>query len=117
MSKFLLRQNIFLAPLTTFGIGGKANLFVEVKRPDELVAAIEYAQKQNIPFTVFAGGSNVIFPDEGLTGLVIHIHGGTTTLDGNTMVVDAGVLLLDVIDRAIKQGLSGLEKLSGIPGA
>lgn len=111
-----VKKNISLSSLSTFGIGGNAQLFLNVKNSDEFILAVRYAHEKNLLLHIFAGGSNVVFPDEGLSGLTIQIRGGEMKIDGNSLTVDAGVLLSDVIDRAIGKGLSGLEKLSGIPG-
>lgn len=109
-------QNIPLAPLSTFNIGGKAKLYVKVDSPDKLVGVINLAKNKKQKFKIFAGGSNVVFPDRGLSCLVIQVLGGKIELKGKQIISDTGVLLTDVINKAINLGLSGLESLSGIPG-
>ncbi|MGC9602988.1 MAG: UDP-N-acetylmuramate dehydrogenase [Minisyncoccia bacterium] len=114
MIKF--RKNVKLAPLSTFGIGGWAEYFYEAETPDELIETITLAKKLKMPFRVFAGGSNVVFPDGKLKGLLIRFKGGKILVKKNTMIADAGVGLADVIRISMGSGLSGLETLSGIPG-
>ena len=114
MVKF--RKNVKLAPLSTFGIGGSAEYFYEAETPEKFIEAAALARKLKIPFRIFAGGSNVVFPDEKLKGLVIRFRGGKIRVKGNTMVADAGVDLASVIKKSIGSSLSGLETLSGIPG-
>lgn len=111
-----IRKNVSLSPLSTFAIGGSAKQYIQVKTPDKLLAVVKWAKEKDISFKVFAGGSNVVFPDEGLDCLVIQILGGNIKKDNHKLIVDAGVMLKDVIDRSIDNGLAGLESLSGIPG-
>ena len=84
--------------------------------PEDLIYASESAKKLKTPFKIFAGGSNVVFPDGKLKGLTIRFGGGRISVRGNKLVADAGVNLADVIKRSINLGLKGLETLSGIPG-
>ncbi len=111
-----IRKNISLASVSTFRIGGKTELFCSVKTPEHFIRAIEWAKENKIPFRVFAGGSNVVFPDEGLKGLLIRFHGGSLRVLKNTIIADAGVPLAKVIAISLQYGLRGLETLSGIPG-
>src|SRR3989338_9646064 len=113
---FHLDENVPLVSLATFGIGGKARYFVSTDYPEKLIEVINFTREKHIPYRLFAGGSNVVFPDEGLDCLVIRVLGGITSVEGSQLTVDAGVLLSEVILRAINNGLSGLEMLSGIPG-
>ena len=111
-----IRKNVRLAPLSTFCIGGRAEYFCSVGKPDELVKAIGLAKKLKLPYKIFAGGSNVVFPDGILKGLLIRFSGGWLTRKGNIIVADGGVSLARVISSSIGWGLKGLETLSGIPG-
>ncbi|MDP3646155.1 MAG: FAD-binding protein, partial [bacterium] len=61
-----VQENVPLAPLTTFQIGGAAEYFAEVKTEDELREAIRFAREKGIPYVMLSGGSNVLIPDEGL---------------------------------------------------
>lgn len=114
MIKF--QKNVKLAPLATFGIGGRAEYLCEAKTPKDLISAVQEAKKFKVPFKIFAGGSNVVFPDGKLRGLLIRFKGGRITVKGNKFIADAGVDLAEVIKRSINLGFKGLETLSGIPG-
>lgn len=112
-----MQENVSLAPYSTFGIGGAARYFIEIQKPDGVLAAVAWANERGLPYRVFAGGSNVIFPDEGVAGVLICLRGGSISFDGpGRIVADAGVALADVIAAALSRGLAGLETLSGIPG-
>lgn len=116
MYYFQIKNNVSLSSLSTFNIGGNAKQFIRVRNPDELLEIVQWAKENNKEYKVFAGGSNVVFPDEGLACLVIQVLGGKMAINENKIISDAGVLLMDVINELIKYGLSGLESLSGIPG-
>ena len=110
------QENVPLAPLTTFGIGGAARWFVDVKNEDELKEALAYAQKRKVAFYIFAGGSNVLIPDEGLNGVVIHIAGENHVFFETGLRADAGCTLLSLIKASAERSLGGWENLAGIPG-
>ncbi len=75
-----------------------------------------HARANDLPHTILAGGSNVLIPDEGITGLLIRITSGNFSFAGTELAADAGCNLLTLIRAASTNGLGGWEKLSGIPG-
>jgi UDP-N-acetylmuramate dehydrogenase len=112
------KHNVTLAPYTTFKVGGKASLFVEVSGPIELAEALETAAKEKVPVFVLGGGSNVLFSDKGFAGMVIRmIDRGPLVKQDGTLVAGAGVPLRDIVEAAADSNLSGLETLAGIPGS
>lgn len=116
MKRLRVRKNVALAPLSTFKIGGRARFLVEADCADDVIAGIQWAEEEALPWRVMAGGSNIVFPDKGLDGLLIRISGGRIKAEGYKLIVDAGVALADVVKESISLGLEGLETLSGIPG-
>jgi len=111
-----IRENVPLAQLTTFKIGGPARYFVEVKTEDELREAIAWAREHGQEFLVWAGGSNVLVPDEGIDKLVISICTQDFHFEDNELSADAGCNLIALIRESALHGLGGWEKLAGIPG-
>ncbi len=111
-----MRKGAKLAPLSTFGIGGRCERFVLAETPEKFVSIAEWARKNDMRLNVFAGGSNVVFPDKELKGLTLRFLGGKMSFDGNECIADGGVLLGEVIKKSLWRGLQGLETLSGIPG-
>ena len=111
-----IREDVPLAPLTTFGIGGAAKYFVDVKTEDDMREAMHWAHDFDARFTIIAGGSNVLVPDRGIEGLVIHVCGDQSSFVGNELEADAGCNLLGLIHKAAERGLGGWERLAGIPG-
>ena len=111
-----VRENVQLAPLTTFQIGGPVRYFVDVRNEEDVREAISFAKDKGLPCVVLAGGSNVLIPDEGLEAIVLHIVEGKFSFDGTTLTADFGCNLLNLIRAAGEKGLGGWEKLAGIPG-
>jgi UDP-N-acetylmuramate dehydrogenase len=112
------KHNVTLAPYTTFKVGGKASLFVEVSGPIELAEALETAGKEKMPVFVLGGGSNVLFSDKGFAGMVIRmIDTNPMMKQDGTLIAGAGVPLRDIVEAAAENNLSGLETLAGIPGS
>lgn len=112
------KHQVTLAPYTTFKVGGKAALFVEVSGPIELAEALETAGRENLPVFILGGGSNVLFSDNGFPGLVIRmIDAGVLVKGDGHIVAGSGIPLRDVVQTAADNALAGLETLAGIPGS
>ena len=103
---------------TSFRIGGKADCFISVSNVDELKNTISYCKENNIPFMVMGNGSNLLVSDNGIRGVVIQLSKGFSdcTIDGNTVVASAGILLSKLASELLNASLTGFEALSGIPG-
>ena len=111
-----LKSDVILAPYTTFGIGGKADLFYRARTPDELVYAIGTAQKSKVNFLVLGGGSNLLVSDSGFRGLVIENVCRHVIIDQNTITCQSGTQLHRMVNEASNSSLAGLEFAAGIPG-
>jgi len=57
-----------LSDLNTFGTGGTASLFMEVKSGEELARLVKVVAKLNIPIFMLGGGSNVLIRVKSLPG-------------------------------------------------
>ncbi|OQX71348.1 UDP-N-acetylenolpyruvoylglucosamine reductase [Candidatus Parcubacteria bacterium 4484_255] len=117
----VIRENVRISPLTTFRIGGLAKYFFEAQNKKELKKVINWAQKQNIPYFILGGGSNILVSDKGFDGLLIKVPAKDIKVKkgrGALRIVkaEAGVLLSKLIAFSVKRGLSGLEYFIGIPG-
>lgn len=110
-------QNKPLAPFTTMGIGGPSDLYFKLTDTAQLPYLAEVAQEHKIPTVILAGGSNIVFADEGFRGLVIHVTSRNIAMNNDeTIVADAGTLLSQVIQFALKNSLTGIEKMTALPG-
>jgi UDP-N-acetylmuramate dehydrogenase len=111
-----IQENVPLAPLTSFKIGGTAKFFAEVQSDEDLREVLAWAHEKGIRFSILSGGSNVLVSDGGFDGLIIHIVSSMFSFAGNEIAADAGVNLLSLIRAASDKGLGGWESLAGIPG-
>lgn len=105
-----------LAKYTTFKVGGEADRFIEVTETDKLVQLLNYLTGEGIEFFILGGGSNVLLPDEGLRDVVIRIKTSAVSVDGSTVMAEAGVLFGALSTTAVQHKLTGLEWSAGLPG-
>lgn len=111
------RSDYPLAPLTTLGLGGPADWFIEASGEEELLEAVSAAWKGGLPVTVLGGGSNVLVSDGGVRGLVVRVRGGAARQVGDgTVRAFAGMTLNGLVRWSIQRGLAGLEAWAGTPG-
>lgn len=111
------RPNVPLAPLTTLGLGGPADWFIEVRSEEELLGALAAARNRGLPVTLLGGGSNVLVSDHGMRGAVIRVRGGgARRVDGGTVRAFAGMTMNGLVRWTIQRGLAGLEAWAGTPG-
>jgi UDP-N-acetylmuramate dehydrogenase len=118
----VVRENVELAPLTTFRIGGQARFFVEAKSAREVQDAVAYADAHRLPLFVLGGGSNVLVSDAGWPGLVLKISipgiDRQADSDGKALFdVGAGESWDRFVSHAVVTQCAGVECLSGIPGS
>ena len=116
-----IQENVPLAELTTFKIGGNARYFAEINSIDELVEAFEWVKDKGLGYFILGGGSNTIFSDEDYPGLIIKMNiMGFEVIDedesSSTIKVGAGEDWDETVKRTVDMNLSGMEALSGVPG-
>lgn len=110
------QTQIPLKILTSFGCGGPAACLYRVTSVEELQALL--ATDLPRPHWLLGYGTNVLVSDHGLDGTVLVMRGGHVMLDENSglLVVDAGTWWDEAVERAVNEGLWGIELMSGIPG-
>jgi len=106
-----------LAGLNTFGTGGTARLFIEVRSGEELSRLMKIVAKTEIPIFMLGGGSNVLISDSGFDGLIIKNSICGRKRNGNEIYFGAGEELQALVDYATANGLAGLEFATGIWGS
>ncbi len=106
-----------LAGHTTLRIGGAAELFAEVAHEGALLELLTTAAALEAPCELLGLGSNVLIPDRGLPGLVIRLKGRflEVSIEGCEVEAGAALPLAQLARRTAKQGLRGLEAMSGFP--
>lgn len=110
-----------LARHTTFAVGGPADAWVTVEREEEMVALVEMAVAHGWPLMIAGNGTNVLYADAGVRGIVAHMALHTWTLrdldeEHTLLTAGAGVSLPKLVNDLAARGLSGLEWGAGVPG-
>jgi UDP-N-acetylmuramate dehydrogenase len=115
------QENIPLAPLTTFKVGGPARYFVEAHSEHEVSEAVAYALARKLPLFVLGGGSNLVVSDDGWPGLVLRVSLAGVEFEGDRQKMlfhaSAGENWDNLVALAVSKNCGGIECLSGIPGA
>ncbi len=112
-----LRQNVPLAPLAWFRVGGPAERLFQPADADDLAAFLATTPPE-IPVLPMGVASNMLIRDGGIEGVVVRFGGplAKVEVDGTTLVAGAGALDQRVAQVAERAGLSGIEFMIGIPG-
>lgn len=118
MSSSLFQQNILLSELCTFGIGGPARFFIEVRSVEKMQETLKICHTEGLPFMILGKGSNCLFDDRGFNGVVIlNKIDFLQHLAPHTFHTGAGYSFSLLGSQTARQGFSGLEFASGIPGS
>lgn len=114
----IIEEKKSLSPLCTLKVGGEAEIFVAPNTIEDMKNLFAFALNEGCPVYVLGGGSNVIFPDGLVKGIVI------STLNLKSFVwrteitadIDAGVMLPLIMKELREKNLGGMEFAAGIPG-
>ncbi|WP_431246668.1 UDP-N-acetylmuramate dehydrogenase [Leifsonia xyli] len=111
-----------LAELTTIRVGGVPAEFVAAEDREAVIEAVRDARASGDDWLLLGGGSNTVAGDDGFEGTVIHILSrGVERLPspaGRVRIrVQAGEPWDDLVALTVRNGWSGVEALSGIPGS
>jgi len=120
------RRDVPLGPLTTYGVGGPAALFLENCGPEELLLARQAVAASGVPVLIVGRGSNLLVADRGFEGLALTLGDDFTAIHRDDtespkgmapLVRAGGGLSLPVLARRTAAlGLRGLEWAVGVPG-
>ena len=115
-----IQENIPLAPLTTFKVGGPARWFAEARTPEDVLQAVDTARANNWRLFVLGGGSNLVVADRGFPGMVVRIgiRGIDDRMEDGKRVFTAGAGedWDALVAHAVARESAGIECMSGIPG-
>ncbi|MCF7934809.1 MAG: UDP-N-acetylmuramate dehydrogenase [Synergistales bacterium] len=116
------RRHVPLHHHTTWGTGGPVEAFVSPALIEDIVALYRLRNRYGFPIWALGGGSNVLVPDRGLPGVLLH----TANLQQQwveergacvTLIAESGVPLHRLLARCSAEGWTGLEFMAGIPGS
>ena len=114
------KRNEPMARYTTARIGGPADLLVEARSADELVALVNRADEMGLSCIVVGGGANMLVSDAGVRGLVVinrtkEVRFNVRDISAR-VEADSGVVLATLARDCIERGLAGVEWAIGVPG-
>ncbi len=107
-----------LARHCSWKIGGPADLLVEAETTEQVSNLIAFVRARQIPLVVIGQGTNLLFDDAGVRGVVLKLGAAFSRIkiSGNIVTAEAGVWVPQLARLAMRAGLAGLEHCSGIPG-
>jgi UDP-N-acetylmuramate dehydrogenase len=112
-----VRTDVPLAPLTTFHVGGAADVLVEAHSEWDLTMAAMCARGVGVPLTVLGGGSNVLIGDRGIRGVVVLTRDKKIEqVDEHGVRAAAGLTINGLVRWTVGRGLAGIEAWAGTPG-
>ena len=113
-----IKPHALLSAYTTFQLGGPCHHLIECGTPDELIQTVQKLKKENTPFLLIGGGSNLVVSDHGLNTTVIRYLSPTPLIErnGDDITVSASTVLDDLALYCVDEGLEGLNYTTGIPG-
>lgn len=99
-------------------IGGPADLLVEPENSTQVANVMRFVQHYQLPLVVIGQGTNLLFDDVGVRGVVLKIGARMDyiDIDGTCIVAGAGTWVPQLARMAMRAGLTGLEHCIGIPG-
>jgi UDP-N-acetylmuramate dehydrogenase len=112
-----------LSDLTTAAVGGPAANYVEARTEAGIIEAVRTADAAGEQLLIIGGGSNLLISDDGFPGTVLKIASegfavnAEDSCGGVSVVVQAGHNWDALVEHAVLHAWSGIEALSGIPGA
>lgn len=115
-----VRANEPMKKHISFKVGGTADVFIEPESLESLMKIMKKVKSLQLKCAVIGNGSNLLIPDEGYRGVIIHLgekFGKIELVGDDTIFAEAGASLMKVCTFALENELSGLEFAYGIPGS
>ncbi len=111
-------ENRLLRDFSSVGIGGTARIIAFPKTEKQFCETISFLEKSKIGYKILGRMSNVLPPDDDYSCAIIKTDKMSSfSIRDNKMIVCAGASLPYLAYKVSREGLSGLEELSGIPGS
>lgn len=105
-----------LASHTSFGIGGPAEFFVELAKPEAIERLLDGCLERGIPYNLLGAGTNLLIADRGIEGLVVRVVNREHHVDGTRVRAGAGLKMMRLARIVADAGLRGFEFAIGVPG-
>jgi len=114
--QILVREGERLSRHTRFGLGGPVRLMVDVRDFAALPDVVACLRGIGLPVITLGGGSNLIVADGGFDGVVLRFVGKSILRQGDLTVAETGAVWQSVVDFHSDLALTGMERMTGIPG-
>lgn len=125
-----LHRDVDMAAYTTFRAGGMVEALVEIGEAGELAALLRWLHREQMPWHVIGGGSNILVASRYHEGVFIRLRGsveesvvesaGAAAIEAEEGVrvrVHAGCSLAAFLNWCVRNDYGGLEFMAGIPGS
>ena len=115
-----LNENVKLSSYSWFNLGGNADYLFKPRDINHLKEFLKEANKKNLKITILGAGSNTLFRDNGVRGVVIKLgkeFSFIKKIEENVLEIGAATLDRKVANFAMANNLKNLEFLSCIPGS
>ncbi len=98
------------------GSGGR---LVQPRTEEEVIRLVEFVRGENVPFLVIGKGTNLLFPDGGIRGVVMKLGRlfSDFSIAGTEVRARGGIWVPKLVKNLADAGLSGFEHAAGIPGS
>ena len=115
-----ISKNVNLSNCSWFNLGGNAEYCFKAKDKYQLLDFLKESKKRKLKTTFLGAGSNILFRDNGVKGVVIKLgqdFSYTKLISKDILEVGAATLDRKVSNFAKENNLGNLEFLSCIPGS
>lgn len=109
-------KNVSLKKHNTYKIDAICNYLIYPKNETELIDLLKFLKENNIKYLLLGGGSNVILSKPYFEVVIKLDRFNQIEIKDNKVVTGAGVSLVALSNRCMKEGLNGLSFAGGIPG-
>lgn len=111
-----IKKDVSLKNYNTFRINGTTKYFTEISSKDKLIKTLHWANENSLPIFILGNGSNILFSDKKYQGLIIKIENNKVKkINKKTIIVGAGMMLMELLQKFFNKGFEGLEWANGIP--
>src|SRR6266480_5871470 len=89
-----VRRNELLAHHSAFGVGGPADVWVSLTSKEELLGLVRLCAERHYPLLIAGNGTNVLYADAGVRGIVAPVDRKSTRLNSSHMSISYAVFCL-----------------------
>jgi UDP-N-acetylmuramate dehydrogenase len=114
-----VERDLPLGPMTSYGLGGPAAVFLEAATDADLEALSAALADSGLPLVMLGRGSNLLVSDRGFQGIAVRLGAGFrwTRVEGRRISAGAGVPLPTVAVLSGQHSLAGTEFAVAIPAS